>query len=81
MNQSVQYLGIPATLHFPSNSVYVVCLTHHLEEGEVGMAHMVEGDLGVDPGVVLSRALPLVVHHRGQQALTIPVGHYHENVL
>jgi hypothetical protein len=43
-----------------------------LEEGEVGVAHVVKGDLGVDPGEVLGGALPLVVHHAGQQALPVP---------
>ncbi len=46
--------------------------TYHLKECQVGVAHVVKGYLGVDPGVVLGGALPLVVHNAGQQSLTVP---------
>ncbi len=49
--------------------------TYHLKERQVGVAHVVEGYLGVDPGVVLGGALPLVVHNAGQQSLTVPTQH------
>ena len=45
--------------------------SHHLKEGQVSVADMVKGNLGVDPGVVLLGALPPVVDHAGQQSLAV----------
>ena len=45
-------------------------ISYHLEKSEIRVSHVVEGDLGVDPGKVLLGALPAVVHHGGGQALS-----------
>ena len=50
-------------------------ISYHLEEGQVSMPDVVEGDLWVDPGVVLLRALPPVVHDVSVQSLSIPTAH------
>lgn len=35
----------------------------HLEESQVGYAHVVERDLGIDPRIVAVDALPFVIHN------------------
>lgn len=45
----------------------------HLKEGQVGVAHVVEVDLGVDPREVLLEALELVVYHADGQPLALVV--------
>jgi len=42
----------------------------NLKECEVGVADVIEGDLWVDPGVVLQLALELVVNHLHRKAIS-----------
>ena len=44
-----------------SITVKIIREIKYLEQGKVGMAHVVKGDLGIDPRVVLHLALKFVV--------------------
>lgn len=46
-------------------------LTHHLKQSQVGVAHVIESDFGVDPGIVFVGAFPFVRDLSGWQTLIV----------
>lgn len=40
----------------------ILCCTYHLKERQIRLAHVIESDLGVNPGIILIQTFEPIVH-------------------